>query len=1166
MMEEENQTQSDVDSVITDTTRDSQETSSPLMSSRFPLLMMTKRNRKHQDSDHTDEQFSPVIPCPAKESPLKKLKIESDEDSEKSESILTYKFRKTNFPPDCEEDAAEVLNPYQSQNDTQSSEGNENVSCNVPIVQRYNDSVIPYKVVGENEEKWDRSSVDSQETRLSDEGIMGLKSLSDTRAIGSGSQSKTSLTQDTKRSGDGGGAIELGTCSREGEPDGRVLTPMKYGGDGVRDDNNEGNPDVSSTMTDRETGNEEPSDSQLFDASQSLFTDTQNSLLSLGNASSTCTNDMDQTRPAQTSHVVSLSNEIHVSSSNESKVSSSNGNKGSSSNENKILSSTENCQNKEDPISQSSGSSRESMNLTQDIADLRSSQNNSEKMQLIFTKIQKIQTSMLRKLQQCGKVTDSEVVNKARKRHSAMLQFFKTLTEIQRNERLNLSVKIKHKKNSNTEALKLKNQFQNLTDRQKQLVGLYKTQEEIEQILCGSDKKEDNRCHGTSHSDTDMQEKENNYFSSQGIGTPACNRNTDVDEDLGNLTPFQCIAAKWLNAGSPRENALFTPKSQHPKSQIEKIKTPSQPMITQKKSSLSTPRVTRNVMSSNKRLSNYMNSPEAIRCIAKKATPTAETSKSCPSKPLQTTKVSTKSTTKLNAADSLSGSVNSTCMSQNIAPKIHVTSAAKVAPSIVNVAHAAANQTAKAVSVAPHLTSKAEATLAHVAPSAAQTAPATAHVTPSAACFRPTAAHVAPFIAAHRTPNAANVTLTSAHPKTPLSSTPRHISTNQKPSIPFKSPPICQMINKPDREISPSTVCSSDVFPVKSSELIRRHQQRLAESQSLSQDPGTRGNLSSKGSHQLGEKAKTGGLFQNEDKKIQGNCTKSCNSQGASKLVESRQPKIVRDGSALHQNTAQQISLLHSGYTTPVRGKKVVSTAAAMRKKLPFSAYVDENLRNDQNVEHTSMTENDDGQTEEIPMDTERQDKEQEIKLRYPALETLINDKILLPAQNVLSVQSEDKVFRASLLENGKIQTMSGEVLKTPVQWLNAVVGGESTKKGRAYREILYAGKSLKSYIDEECHITQNSLEEYVANVNIGPKLRDHAMMVTSETQTDALEEKKSGISESRLSVLLKDCRIRLLSEEDLLPSTDLPENFWTDDFKDVKLTENLWKEVDCWT
>ena len=50
-----------------------------------------------------------------------------------------------------------------------------------------------------------------------------------------------------------------------------------------------------------------------------------------------------------------------------------------------------------------------------------------------------------------------------------------------------------------------------------------------------------------------------------------------------------------------------------------------------------------------------------------------------------------------------------------------------------------------------------------------------------------------------------------------------------------------------------------------------------------------------------------------------------------------------------------------------------------------------------------------------------------------------------------------------------------------------------------------------------------------------------------------------------KLKNMLNNCTIRLLDDKDLVSDSDLPENFWTEDFSKVKLSIDMWKDVDKW-
>lgn len=64
-----------------------------------------------------------------------------------------------------------------------------------------------------------------------------------------------------------------------------------------------------------------------------------------------------------------------------------------------------------------------------------------------------------------------------------------------------------------------------------------------------------------------------------------------------------------------------------------------------------------------------------------------------------------------------------------------------------------------------------------------------------------------------------------------------------------------------------------------------------------------------------------------------------------------------------------------------------------------------------------------------------------------------------------------------------------------------------------------------------------------------------------------ALSQQSRTITEDekRLNNLLSTSVVRLLTENDLIPCDDLPQNFWSADFSEVKLCIDFWNIIDSW-
>lgn len=52
---------------------------------------------------------------------------------------------------------------------------------------------------------------------------------------------------------------------------------------------------------------------------------------------------------------------------------------------------------------------------------------------------------------------------------------------------------------------------------------------------------------------------------------------------------------------------------------------------------------------------------------------------------------------------------------------------------------------------------------------------------------------------------------------------------------------------------------------------------------------------------------------------------------------------------------------------------------------------------------------------------------------------------------------------------------------------------------------------------------------------------------------------------DKEMANLLFQCKVQLLDKTDLVPMDDLPENFWSSDFRDVHLSYSFWNQLNDW-
>ncbi|CAG2239561.1 unnamed protein product [Mytilus edulis] len=187
--------------------------------------------------------------------------------------------------------------------------------------------------------------------------------------------------------------------------------------------------------------------------------------------------------------------------------------------------------------------------------------------------------------------------------------------------------------------------------------------------------------------------------------------------------------------------------------------------------------------------------------------------------------------------------------------------------------------------------------------------------------------------------------------------------------------------------------------------------------------------------------------------------------------------------------------------------------------------------------------------------------------LKYPPLHLLINKEIIKPGRNILTVNAKGKEYRSSLTEDGYIESLGGELFLTPVKWLAAILGKPvpDVKKSQAYKQVHYRGISLISILKEPTLVVHDEEDDNSQDEN---KEIDNKCDDTTPLSQSSFNDKVRNTvhhSTGSLKIMLHMSNIKLLDVTDFTNDNDLPENFWNDDFCKVKLSEDLWKDVDNW-
>ena len=166
---------------------------------------------------------------------------------------------------------------------------------------------------------------------------------------------------------------------------------------------------------------------------------------------------------------------------------------------------------------------------------------------------------------------------------------------------------------------------------------------------------------------------------------------------------------------------------------------------------------------------------------------------------------------------------------------------------------------------------------------------------------------------------------------------------------PFKSPPG-RPTARAHKDISPSTVCSSDVFPIKSNELVRKHQEILSQAQMQNSTTNETHQQNTRkiiilrqpqGAHiitrQQHQKAQSI-LDPSHSSKI-GTCSNQPTrhtfvEQGKQETVQEKIPLLIRRLQSTPATTCKPTSITD----TPVMPRIVDFSSS--RRTLPFAAYV----------------------------------------------------------------------------------------------------------------------------------------------------------------------------------------------------------------------------------
>ncbi|XP_052799377.1 histone-lysine N-methyltransferase, H3 lysine-79 specific-like [Mya arenaria] len=186
-----------------------------------------------------------------------------------------------------------------------------------------------------------------------------------------------------------------------------------------------------------------------------------------------------------------------------------------------------------------------------------------------------------------------------------------------------------------------------------------------------------------------------------------------------------------------------------------------------------------------------------------------------------------------------------------------------------------------------------------------------------------------------------------------------------------------------------------------------------------------------------------------------------------------------------------------------------------------------------------------------------------------PTLKGMVKAGSLTPGKNALSFHTQGKRFLASLTSQGKIKTLDGLIFTTASQWMSTLSDGVKVKKRKAYQMILYKGKPLLQYcfparvVVPTPGVTAPSSPVSSQAVSSKGTHNQHTYVDAKDLKHQAPHSVTE--EEKYLNQLLSTSLVRLLTEADFVTSSDLPDNFWTEDYSKVKLSKKVWDSVDDW-
>ncbi|XP_053376269.1 kinesin-related protein 4-like isoform X2 [Mercenaria mercenaria] len=381
--------------------------------------------------------------------------------------------------------------------------------------------------------------------------------------------------------------------------------------------------------------------------------------------------------------------------------------------------------------------------------------------------------------------------------------------------------------------------------------------------------------------------------------------------------------------------------------------------------------------------------------------------------------------------------------------------------------------------------------------------------------------------------------------------------------VDLSSPPVVTVPGETWHNVSPTaTSMSSDVFMVKVKDLQKRMKRR----EELSQNIDSGRYLASEHLECTGINGKSSG--KRTDFKVD-------LEQNSNMKTDNLNTHIVKEKDTVSEAIDSVIKQSREMFGRNVSFRKRIETFAGKPTKKGELDTCDVNqtvLQATKFKDQTRCSQEPSTSNGQVPLNDARDVKTatcKQLTVGLPTLKELLNSGQLSPGKLVLSCHVKGKTYRASLTPHGKVRTLEGLMFVTASKWVSTLKDAAPVNKRKAYEMVLYKGRQLLSFCFHNPGLSRPNEQSasIIQNVSIKPSPVKQFTEQGTQVMDSELPKLSSQMTEvdNRLSSLLSNCVVQLLTEQDFVSCNDLPDNFWTEDFSKVRLQKDIWDTVDAW-